>query len=146
MVYSRALLAAQACLWAAAVVPAVVIVAFSLRSNVVGRTAAHGAVFIAACAAALLVMLGLGALSAYLAANLRPGRPGIRQTAVAVEFFMAGLGVLGAYAEASLGAGIVAGIPALTGLIGATLSVTAAIGLLSKAARAFAAASRHAGA
>ena len=135
--FGRLLLSIQACLWALGVVPAAAIVALAVRSNVVNHTAAHAAVFISLSLAVLLFMLGMSAASAYLAANLKPGRTGIRQAAVAVEAFMACFGLLMAYAEASTGAGIIAGLPASAGFVGTMLSLTAAAGLLSKAARNF---------
>lgn len=135
--YARVLLTIQACLWALVVLPTAVIIAVSARSNVVNHTAAHAAVFISASIVALLLMLGLSAGSAYLAANLKPGRTSIRRAAVALEAFMAGFGLLIAYLEASTGAGIIAGLPVSAGVTGTILSLTAAVGLLRKAARNF---------
>jgi hypothetical protein len=119
------------------VLPAATVVALNVRPNLVNRTAVHAAVFISVSLVALVFMLGMSATSAYLAANLKPGRIAIRRTAAAAEVFMACFGLLVAYVEASTGAGIIAGLPVSAGLVGAILSVTAAVGLVSKAARIF---------
>jgi len=97
----------------------------------------HVAVFASVSLVAVLFILGMSAASAYLAANLKAGRTTIRQAAVAAEALMACFGVLVAYVVASTGAGIIAALPVSAGLVGAMLSVTAAVGLLSKAARNF---------
>jgi len=107
----------------------------NIHPNVVHHTAAHAAVFITVSIVALLLMLGMSAAFGYLAANLKPGRVSIRQSAVAVEVFMACFGLLIAYVEASTGAGIIAGLPVSAGLAGTMLSLAAAVGLLSKGAR-----------
>ncbi len=137
VVYGRLLLSIQACIWAMAVLPGAAVVAVSVHSNVADHTAVHAAAFIGMSLAGLLLMLGMSGASAYLAANLKPGRTSIRQAAVAVETFMACFGLFIACAEASTGAGIIAGLPVSAGLVGTVLSLTAAVGLLTRAARRF---------
>jgi hypothetical protein len=137
VVYGRLLLSLQACLWAVVVVPAAAIVALNIPANVDHRTGGHAAVFIGVSIVALLMLQGMSAASAYLAANLRPGRTSIRRGVIAVEAFMTCFGLLLAYAEASTGAGLIAALPVAAGLVGTMLSLTAAVALLSKAARSF---------
>jgi hypothetical protein len=137
VVYARALLTIQACLWAMVVLPAAAVVALNIQPNVVNHAAAHVVVFISVSIVVLLLMVGLSAGSAYLAANLRSRRTSIRQAAVGLEAFMACFGLLLAYLAASTGAGIIAGLPVTAGLVGTMLSATAAAGLLGKAARNF---------
>ena len=57
---------------------------------------------------------------------------------------MACFGLFIAYGEASTGAGIIAGFPAAAGLVGTALSLTAAVVLLSNAARRFTRSARSA--
>lgn len=135
--FGRLLLTVQACLWAIVVLPAATIAALSLRPNVVNHTALHAAAFVSISIVALLFMVGMSAASAYLAANLKSGRTNIRRAAIALEAFMACFGLLIADAAASTGAGIIAGLPVSAGLVGTMLSVSAAAGLLGKAARNF---------
>lgn len=137
IVYGRLLLTIQACLWAPVLVSAAAIAATNVQPGAVHHSAAHAAVFVTLSLVALLFMLGMSAASAYLAANLEQGRATARQAAFAVEVFMACFGLLIAYVGASSGAGVIAGLPVLAGLAGATLSLTAAVGLLGKAARDF---------
>jgi hypothetical protein len=136
-VYGRLLLSIQACLWAVVVLPAAAVVALNIQANVDHHTAGHAAVFVGVSIVALLFLPGMSAASAYLAANLKPARASIRRGAIAVEAFMACFGLLIAYAEASTGAGIIAALPVAAGLVGTLLSLTAAVALLSKAARGF---------
>jgi hypothetical protein len=101
-------------------------------SAIRARTAA---VFIEVGSGAGLFMLSMAGASAYLVANLKPGRTSVRHVAAAFEVFMACFGLLIAYAEASAGVGTIAGFSVSAGLVGTIPSMTAAVRLLSRAAR-----------
>jgi len=124
----------QAWLWTMVVL---VTVGTLVMSDVAGGTGPHEAAFLGCCIIGFQFMVGMSAGSAYLAANLQPGRAGIRRAAVAVEAFMACFGLSVAYLEASTGAGIIAGLPVTAGLVGTMLSLAASVALVSRSARSF---------
>jgi hypothetical protein len=80
---------------------------------------------------------GLAAGFAFLGMRLQRATPGIRIAVVVVESLMACFGVLIAYVTAAAGAGITAIVPVLAGIVGAAVSLVAAVGLLCMPARRF---------
>ena len=135
--YACGLLYAQACLWAMAAFATVVVwigqagwIPAAPRPGLLVRFIATGILLFALAAA-------LSAVSAFLGTRLAHGMARARIAAVLLEALMASFGVLIAYYTASAGAGITAVVPVLAGLVGATLSLIAAIALLRKHARRF---------
>jgi hypothetical protein len=136
--YACVLLSIQASLWAVVSLVALAVCADPVNWQPV---AAHGtgslAWYLAACMAAVTLVAGLSAASFLLAVRLERARSKARAAAIGLEAVMACFGLVVAYYTASAGAGIIAILPVLAGLVGSALSVTAAIALLGTRARAF---------
>jgi len=137
VLYAYALLWVQAGMWAVAALGTVAVCADKANWEPATRSPAHLAWFIAASILLFALTAGLSAGSAFLGVRLMRGAAGARITAVVLETLMTCFGALIANYTASSGAGITAAVPVLAGLVGAALSLAAAIGLLRKHARHF---------
>ena len=128
--FASCLLALQACLWSAATLGGVAVVADNAPLN-----RSHEPWYLLIGGLACLAIAALAVGSGVLSLCLWRGRRGARRTVVGLESCMTALGLLIAYYTASSGAGITAALPVLAGLGGASLSAAAGIGLLCQAAR-----------
>jgi hypothetical protein len=135
--YAYVLLSIQGALWALASVAAIAVCADPANWRPAAARGGQLAGYIAVSMAAAAVPAGLSAVSVRLAVCLERGMNIARTSAVVLEGCMTCFGVLVAYYTAAAGAGLMAILPVSAGLTGSALSVTAALALLGRGARAF---------
>ena len=136
--YVCVLLAIQGSLWAFVSLAALAVCADRTNwQHAADRGSAQLAWYVAASIGMVIAAAGMSAASVLLAMRLERGRNKARGATVGLESAMTCFGVLVAYYTASAGAGIIAVLPVMAGLIGSSLSLVAVLVLLGRKARAF---------